>query len=331
MEAGRRESPAREAGRGQAYGTDVMRRVVRGIGSVLIFLGVLTLLFVVYQLWGTGLAEARSQRQLKHEFARELRHAIPHAPGATVTATVPSTEPVAAPPPTPTGEAIAILEIPRLGVERAVVEGVGVPDLKKGPGHYPGTAAPGQPGNVGIAGHRTTYGAPFNRIDELGPNDPIYVVTRQGQFRYEVIEKKIVSPKDVSVLDATPDNRLTLTTCTPKYSAAQRLIVVARLAGPSAPAATAALTPTVTATAPAATATVGASGLGSEHAGLSGVAEARGPALVWGLACLMVLAATGLLARTWRRWPAYALGTLPFLVVLYFFFENFARLLPANI
>src|SRR5205814_4284582 len=160
------------------------------------------------------------------------------------------------------------------------VEGVGVPDLKKGPGHYPGTPAPGQPGNVGIAGHRTTYGAPFNRIDELGPNDAIYVVTRQGQFRYEVIEKKIVAPKDVSVLDATPDNRLTLTTCTPKYSAAQRLIVVARLAGPSAPAPASApaLTPTVTATAPAATATVGSSGLRSEHAGLSGVHEARGPA-----------------------------------------------------
>src|SRR5439155_24353366 len=213
--------------------------------------------------------------------------------------------------PTPTGEAIAILEIPKLGVERAVVEGVGVPDLKKGPGHYPGTAAPGQPGNVGIAGHRTTYGAPFNRIDELGPNDPIYVVTRQGQFRYEVIETKIVSPKDVSVLDATPDNRLTLTTCTPKYSAAQRLIVVARLAGPSAPApaSTPALTPTVTATAPAATATVGSSGLPSEHAGLSGVHEARSPAFLWGLACLAVLAATWTLARMWRRWPAYVLGT----------------------
>src|SRR3546814_9958345 len=88
---------------------------------------------------------------------------------------------------------------------------------------------PGPEGNAAIAGHRTTYGAPFNRIDELVPGDEIIVQTIQGEFRYTMTEQLIVSPSQVDVLDDKGDNRLTLAACHPKYSARERIIVVAQL------------------------------------------------------------------------------------------------------
>ena len=130
----------------------------------------------------------------------------------------------------PEGEPTAHLRIPAIGVDKIVVEGVSLDDLKKGPGHYPETPLPGQEGNAAIAGHRTTYGAPFNRIDELEKGDEILVETVQGDFRYLVEEQLIVSPSQVEVLEDKGDNRLTLTACHPKYSARERIIVVATLA-----------------------------------------------------------------------------------------------------
>jgi len=135
------------------------------------------------------------------------------------------------PPPAEDGDAVAEIRIPRIGLTKTVVEGVTTEQLKKGPGHYPGTPLPGQAGNASIAGHRTTYGAPFGEIDELEINDLIYVTTLQGSFVYRVIDQLIVSPKDVWVLDPSNDNHLTLTTCHPKYSARERLVVVAELIG----------------------------------------------------------------------------------------------------
>ena len=102
-------------------------------------------------------------------------------------------------------------------------------DLKKAPGHYPGTPMPGEPGNSAIAGHRTTYGAPFYDLSELVPGDAIMVTTRVGEFRYEVDNLQVVSPEAIEVLNPTEDNRLTLTTCNPRYSASERLIVDAKL------------------------------------------------------------------------------------------------------
>src|SRR5207245_6036160 len=99
---------------------------------------------------------------------------------------------------------------------------------------------PGQPGNAAIAGHRTTYGAPLYNLNELGRGDPIFITTPQGTFRYDVGRSLVVAPSDVSVIAATPANQLTLTTCTPRFSAAQRLIVQASLVGTPAPAAPAA-------------------------------------------------------------------------------------------
>ena len=121
------------------------------------------------------------------------------------------------------------IEIPKIGVDKIVVAGVALSDLRKGPGHYPNTPLPGQLGNAAIAGHRTTYGAPFFRVDELAAGDEIIVTTVQGTFRYLVTEIKIVKPTDFSVLDPTPDATLTLTSCNPRYSSRQRIVVKARL------------------------------------------------------------------------------------------------------
>jgi len=202
-----------------------MRRIIGGVGRGLVTIGILILLFVAYQLWGTGLYEAREQNRLQSEFTEQLAREQAEA-RRNATATTSTT--VAAPP-APTGEAIGIIRIPKIGVDRAVVQGISVPDLRKGPGHYPATPLPGQLGNAAIAGHRTTYGAPFNRLDELVAGDPIVVTTLAGTFRYTVARSLVVTPKEVFVLDPTPNATLTLTTCHPKFSAAQRLVVQATL------------------------------------------------------------------------------------------------------
>jgi sortase A len=234
-------------------------RIVGGIGRVLITAGLVLLLFVAYQLWGTGLAEARAQDDLRDDFAAALAAPPATTPpttaepppddgrGPTAPTTAPATTTPAAPAPRPPqGEAVAIIRIPRLGLDKAVVEGVTVGDLKKGPGHYPSTPMPGEAGNAAIAGHRTTYGAPFGDLGELVAGDEILVTTRAGEFRYVVDRTSIVSPSQVEVLDPTPEARLTLTTCHPKYTARQRLIVSGVLAGPApAPAAPAPATDVV--------------------------------------------------------------------------------------
>ena len=105
-------------------------------------------------------------------------------------------------------------------------------DLKIGPGHYPGTAYPGYSGNVVVSGHRTTFTKPFYDIDLLQPGDAIVLDTPTASYRYIVQHQYVVAPTDLSPLRATDEATLTLTTCTPKGSARERLIVVARLDGP---------------------------------------------------------------------------------------------------
>jgi sortase A len=307
-------------------------RVIGAIGRVCLTAGILILLFVVYQLWGTGIREAQAQNRLEDEFAEMLDESspattattAPPAPGATPATTATTVGP---PPPPPTeGDAVARIRIPAIGVDKIVVEGVTLSDLKKGPGRYPDSPLPGQPGNAAIAGHRTTYGAPFNRIDELRPGDEILVTTQQGAFRYEMSEQQIVSPSQVEVLDDFGDNRLTLTACHPKYSARQRIVVVAKLVGPAAPA------PPPTTPAPGTTEIPGDEPERPEtiDAGLSGEGASAWPAILLGVCCALIWVATWLVGQVWRKWPPYIVGVPLFLFVLFFFFENFSRLLPAN-
>jgi sortase A len=126
------------------------------------------------------------------------------------------------------GDAIARLEIPAIGVHEYVVEGTDTGDLRKGPGHYPDTPLPGEAGTAAIAGHRTTYGAPFRNIDDLRRGDRIIVDMPDGRFIYRVERTTIVDDQDLSVLDPVGYRRLMLSACHPLYSAAERVIVFAR-------------------------------------------------------------------------------------------------------
>jgi sortase A len=129
-----------------------------------------------------------------------------------------------------TGHAIGIIRIPKIGRHDAIVQGTDTDSLRKGPGHYPATNFPGQGGTVAIAGHRTTYGAPFNAIDKLKPGDEIVLDMPYGKFTYAVKSTKIVDPSDLAVVDRVPGpEQLVLSACHPLYSASQRIIVFARL------------------------------------------------------------------------------------------------------
>jgi sortase A len=280
-----------------------LARTLGAIGRTCITVGALLLLFVVYQLWGTGLREQQAQNRLDNQFDEVVEAQAAKFPEpADRTATIP-----------PEGDPVAHIEIPKIGVDKVVVEGVGVQDLKKGPGHYPETPLPGQKGNAAIAGHRTTYGAPFNRVDELEPGDEIFVTTVQGRFRYLMVEQQIVAPSAVEVLEDKGDNRLTLTACHPKLSARQRIIIVAELAADAVPYEARA-----------------ASGPPTAIDDIDGEQGAALPAILLGFICALIWLFAWLVGMRWKRWPSYGIGLPFFLVALFFFFEEFSRFLPSN-
>ncbi|MFI6602912.1 class E sortase [Nonomuraea sp. NPDC050536] len=200
-----------------------VRVLLRSVGELSITGGVVMLLFCGYLLWGTGAYTARMQLVLEQQLLEDRQDDKPvdHAAGKLDKIEL--------------GHAVAMLRIPKLGADYhyAVVEGVDEEHLKQGPGHKPGSAMPGKVGNFVISGHRTTYGAPFNQIDKLKRDDEIIVDAREARYTYRVTSQDIVDPSDVDVtapVPGKPDIRpirayITLTTCHPEYSAAQRLIV----------------------------------------------------------------------------------------------------------
>lgn len=211
-------------------GDTVLRAVPRGTGQLLLTLGAVALLFCVYLLWGTGLVTARAQAGFADELERSWTRA------ATDAAAPAQVRRPAAPQP---GAAFARLHVPSLPgyAPWTVVEGVDVPDLRRGPGHMPGTALSGQVGNVVLSGHRTTYGAPFNRWDELGAGDEVVLETEDGWFTYTLTGSQVVAPYAVEVTLPVPQQPgaipaeplLTMTTCEPEYPAAERMVVSGRL------------------------------------------------------------------------------------------------------
>jgi sortase A len=291
-----------------------LARFLGAVGRVCITAGVLILLFVAYQLWGTGIRTAQAQNRLEDDFAAALEEAEEATSTSTSTTEPGDPETVPTIPAVPEGEATARIQIPVISVDKIVVEGVSLRDLKKGPGHYPETPLPGQEGNAAIAGHRTTYGAPFNRLDELEPGDEITVTTVQGEFTYEVSETLIVSPSQVEVLEDKGDNRLTLSACHPKYSARQRIVVVSQLAEDEEP------LPAPVEDAPAPVAIDDIDGEGAP----------AWPAILLGILCALIWLLAWAVGRRWRKWPSYVLFFPLFMVTLFFFFEEFSRLLPSN-
>jgi len=127
------------------------------------------------------------------------------------------------------GRALGRLRAPAAGLNAVVVEGIAAGDLRRGPGHYPGTPLPGQRGTVAIAGHRTTYGAPFRHLDDLERGDRIELAMPYGRFAYRVEGTRIVAPSATWVTRRVAYDRLVLTACHPLYSAAERIVVFARL------------------------------------------------------------------------------------------------------
>lgn len=255
-------SAARRSGRGSG--------VLFGLGEVLITLGLVALLLVVYEVFWTDVVSAGKQAQAQEALDQEWD--APTVPGQERTARGDL----------PLGEGFAKLHVPAFGsdYEFTVLEGTDAATLEVGPGHYVGTALPGEPGNVAVAGHRVGKGAPFNDLDALRSCDAIVVETRTDWFVYRVLPlageadgwatgagarpecaaaggsaavvppagpyagvvgQEVVLPSDGSVIDPVPGDPgarlaageqaslLTLTTCTPRYSASQRLIVHAGL------------------------------------------------------------------------------------------------------
>jgi sortase A len=310
-----------------------LARVLGGIGRTMITLGVFILLFVVYQLWGTGIREAQAQKRLEHQFEQKLNDSSTgednavvggssaSTPADSVPASVPATVTSVAPPlpAPPEGDVLGKIEIPKIGLSAYVIEGVDTDDLKNGPGHYPDTPLPGEKGNAAIAGHRSTYGAPFASVDNLDPGDPITVTTLQGSFHYSVTGQEIVSPDDVQVLDDKGDNELTLTACHPKYSASKRIVIHAKLEG-----APVAAPPKVSQPARAADAPK------QLNANVSGESAPKLPPILYGLLCAAIWAIAWLIGKRWRKWPSYLISLPFFLIALFYFFESFSRLLPAN-
>ncbi len=201
-----------------------MRGFIKILGEVFITFGLVVLLFVAYQLWGTG----RYTKAQQSNLAEQLEHhwSQPAKPAVT-------TEKVKL------GDGMALIRIPKLGKKYrfVIVEGTSPADLRRGPGHYHKTAMPGQIGNFVVSGHRTTYSAPFNKLDKLRDGDEILIDTKTTQYVYKVTSSQIVAPTRIEVTSPVPfhpgrkpkQRLITLTTCHPKYSAAQRLIVFGRL------------------------------------------------------------------------------------------------------
>ncbi len=175
--------------------------------------------YVAWLLWGTGIETAQAQDSLRPALERSFAN-----PASLDEAPPPGTREIP-------GSAYAMIQIPSIDIEFAVVEGTDYASLKKGPGHYPDTADPWDlKGRVGIAGHRTTYMAPFFDLEDVDEGDPIRLLTEYGPFEYEVTDT-FVLPEDGSgiVLEQTERPTLVLTTCHPKYGSSQRLIVEADL------------------------------------------------------------------------------------------------------
>ncbi len=421
------------------------RWAVGGAGRLLISIGVLMFAFVGYQLWGTGIQTAQAQNRLADEFAAELATVTPRTTAAPTTTVAPTTTttpttaagavaaapaPTTTPPQTTTtqplpligrptlGDGVAHLAIPSIGLDKMILEGIRPTDLQDGPGHFPETPLPGQFGNAAIAGHRTTHGQPFFRIDEIEVGDEIVVTTLAGQYVYVMTGRRIVSPSDYASVIPTLDPSvatLTLTSCDPKFSAKNRIVISALIDlaqsdlvtapfGPlddpnaaagfddgtddptlsptgsaavgtslaSAPSAsatgadsvdagddtsTSVTTPDTLTTAPGDSApdepapgnpTSGDPTSGGEPTGDTAALAADSQELfanrwfsdpsanahvgAWGVLLTVVAIGAYLLSRRTRRnWVGALVGFAPFVIVLYFFFENVNRLLPPNL
>ncbi len=215
-----------------------MRRALRVLSGVLIAAGVLLLADgAATLLWEEPVSSlyARIQQGRLDERLAELERAGPSPVERRALARLPDPErrlrfaARAALRRARPGDPIGRLRVDAIGLDAIVVQGTDGGTLRKGPGHYPDTPLPGARGTVAIAGHRTTYGAPFRRIDALDRGDRIELDMPYGHFAYRVERTRIVAPTATSVTRRVAYDRLVLTACHPLYSAAERIVVFADL------------------------------------------------------------------------------------------------------
>ncbi len=291
------------------------------IGKAMITVGLLMLGFVTYQLWGTGIQTSQSQKELAREYQQltQTSTTIEGEPGSSSDS-----------PPLPVaidrGDVIGRIVMPDISVDKWVVAGATMDMLERGPGLFANTALPGQLGNSAIAGHRTSYGAPFSRIDKLNPGDNITIITPRGSFTYAVTETKIVPATAVEVLDTIDSTKATLTlvSCHPKWTSKDRIVVFADLIDSGNVEPTQA-TPLITGDAQAELQSF-EQGWFSDKGGVTHT-------LFW--AALLIglwFGSKFIVRRGFAKWYlAYPVAVVPFIVCLYFFYVNLSRLAPPGI
>ena len=308
-------------------------RVIGFIGKSFITTGLLLLGLVVYQLWGTGIETRRTQSALRQEFNRIIATTQP----ATAT-----TSPAGTSAFLPVTDALALIEIPSINISKIIVEGITPKDLRRGPGHFPKTPLPGELGNSAIAGHRTSYDAPFGNLNTIALDDPIIVTTPKGKFEYIVKKVSIIAPDETSVLTNTPRvATLTLITCHPRFSTSQRLVVRAELSSTSPPAV--ATSTTTATTIPQTADTVTPEVLPEADIDNLGGWFSDSGAIFPTLLCGALLIALAMLRRLLHKrisrhmtsriaasFTSYAVLCVPFFVTLYYFYRYFNLLLPAG-
>ena len=335
--------------------------IFTNIAKALVASGVLILGFVGYQLWGTSILHSRAQNSLTSDFS---------ALEANIVSSTSTTTPTTSPPSVPSsdgtllisdisqrgsfeettkfkldqsvidllpklyrekGKAIARIANREIGLNQIIVEGTEIDDLKKGPGHYATTPFPGQPGNVAIAGHRTTFGAPFAGLQKLKVGDKIFVTTIQGESIYRVIELgedgeafKIVAPNQRSELGYQDGNHLTLTSCHPRFSADKRIIVRAELEGePFFPLPRSVDTNTIVSSSTSPSNVVGA------EIGLGGDSSALIPVLIFSFVLLGLITGMIIWSKRWKKWSVYSISAVPIIFAVFFLYFYVNRLLPA--
>jgi sortase A len=272
----------------------------RTIGRWTTATGVLLLCFAVWEFGLSGLLQIRAQRSLLAAFKQQVSSGL-----ASSDTFVPSV-----------GQPVAYIQVPSLGITGlVVVEGTTPGLLKSGPGHLPGSALPGEPGNVVIMGRRETYGAPFRHLPQMHPGDQIILTSGRGEFTYQVTKAEAVLPGQPDVIGPTSTPQLTLVTSYPPLRAVGRFAVIASLEGP-------AISP-----APQDPVT-----LTTSEMGLSGDAGAIGPVLIWA-EVLIALAFSVHLARKrgWSRRLVYLLAAPLAIALVLLLFENLDRLLPGTL
>lgn len=277
---------------------------LRTLARALTIMGLACLSVAVFQTWIGNVSERREQRTLRGAFQQIL------STGAGLGRDADGNQRAIE-----AGSAVALLEIPKIGVRKIVVEGSGANELKRGPGLLPSSPLPGQPGHTIIVGRRTTYGSPFKKLDTLTPQDDVKVTTPYGQFAYKIRGVETVSPGKATKLEPTEGSLLSLLTSDAPHIGGSALMVTAVLDGDPS---TFADPPRKSAGEPGSVTFAGNAGAGPGAAAL-------------GVLLLSALVGADSLYRRWRRWPTYLLTTPVIIALLLAFMENLSSLLPTTL